>query len=408
MSQAPPRPSTSTGATRLLAGYRVIDLSSMLAGPYCGYQLALLGAEVIKVEAPGDGDLARLFGADAELGQQRMGASYLAQNAGKASIVLDLKASEDRATFLDLVREADVVLENYRPGVMDRLGLGYAALKAIKPDLVFCAISGFGATGPMRHRAAYDQIIQGYAGVMDATGTPDSGPVRVGFPICDILGGLNAAFAIAAALAHRATSGEGAYIDVSLMESTMSALAWAASNYLIAGREPSRLGNDNVAASPSGLFRTGRGGLNISANKQKQFEALCTAIGRAELIDDPRFVLRPDRLKNRAALTAEIEATLLHRPAAEWEEILAAAGVPVGRVLTVAEALNHPHIAEREFLHEFANMPMPSGRPLTILRGGFRVNGASPTVDLPPPALDAQREPILRKARETRHLAAST
>ncbi|PZO79262.1 MAG: CoA transferase [Mesorhizobium amorphae] len=377
--------------SKLLHGYRVLDLSSMLAGPYCGYQLALLGAEVVKIEAPGDGDLARLFGADAELGEQRMGASFLAQNAGKLSIVLNLKDAEDRATFLGLVRTADVVLENYRPGVMDRLGFGFEALKREKEDIVLCSISGFGATGPLSQRAAYDQIIQGYAGVMDITGTAESGPVRVGFPICDILGGIHACFGIAAALAERERSGTGAHIDVSLMESTMSALAWAASNYLIAGREPSRLGNDNVAASPSGLFRTASGALNIAANKQAQFEALCRAIGRQDLVSDPRFAVRQGRLANRAELTREIEATLSTRSAVEWEDILAEHSVPAGRVLSVAEALAHPQTAARGFVQEFPDMPMPSGRPLSVLRGGFVVDGHAPAASCPPPELDSDR-----------------
>jgi CoA:oxalate CoA-transferase len=379
----------------LLAGYRVIDLSSMLAGPYCGYQLALLGAEVIKVEAPEDGDLARLFGADPQLGEKRMGASFLAQNAGKSSIVLNLKNDADRKIFAELVATADVVLENYRPGVMERLGFGYAALQDLKPDIVYCAISGFGATGPLKNRPAYDQIIQGYAGIMDVTGNADTGPLRAGFPICDILGGLHGTYAIAAALANRERTGTGVYLDVSLMESAMSALAWAASNYLIAGREPGRLGNDNVAASPSGLFATGEGEINIAANKQEQYEALCRAIEREDLISDARFAIRKDRLTNRAALKAEIETTLLQRSAAEWEGILAVANVPAGRVLSVPDALHHEHIRERNFVQEFPEVRTSDGRPLSILRGGFLVDGEAPRVSRPPPELDGQREEIL-------------
>ncbi|MDB5657982.1 MAG: CoA transferase [Cypionkella sp.] len=379
----------------LLAGYRIVDLSSMLAGPFCGYQLALMGAEVIKVEAPEDGDLARLFGADADLGQQRMGASFLAQNAGKSSIVLNLKDKNDRAILSDLVATADVVLENYRPGVMTRLGFGYDVLQTLRPGIVYCAITGFGATGPLSQRPAYDQIIQGFWGVMDITGTPESGPLRAGFPICDILGGLHGAYAIAAALARREQTGEGARLDVSLMESTMSALAWAASNYLIAGKDPSRFGNDNTAASPSGTFRTADGMINIAANKQQQYEALCHAIKRDDPISDARFALRRDRLTNRAELKAEIEHTLATRGTAEWDTIFAAASVPAGPVLSVPQALSHPHIAARDFVQQFDDMPVPSGRPLSILRGGFQVDGKSPKVDRPPPHLDAQRDEIL-------------
>lgn len=378
----------------------------MLAGPYCGYQLALLGAEVIKVEAPEDGDLARLFGADQQLGERRMGASFLAQNAGKSSIVLNLKNASDRAIFAELVASADVVLENYRPGVMDRLGFGYTVLQDLKPGIVYCAISGFGATGPLRNRPAYDQIIQGYAGIMDITGDAESGPLRAGFPICDILGGLHGTYAIAAALANRERTGKGAYLDVSLMESAMSALAWAASNYLIAGKEPGRLGNDNIAASPSGLFATGHGNINIAANKQEQYEALCRAIGREDLISDTRFAIRKDRLTNRAALKAEIEKTLSERSALEWEEILAVANVPAGCVLSVPEALHHDHIRQRNFVQEFPDVTTSDGRPLSILRGGVLVDGEAPRVGRPPPQLDEQREEILAGLRHVARAAA--
>ncbi|TGT13723.1 CoA transferase, partial [Mesorhizobium sp. M8A.F.Ca.ET.213.01.1.1] len=196
--------------TDLLSGIRVLDLTNVLAGPYCAYQLALLGADVIKVEAPNGGDLARQLGASATLNQAGMGASFLAQNAGKRSVVLDLKQEADRDRFLDLVASADALVENFRPGVMDRLGLGYASLKAIRPGLVYCAISGFGQSGPMRDNPAYDQIIQGLSGIMSITGTPETAPLRVGYPVADTLGGLVGAFAIAAALVKQKTSGEGA------------------------------------------------------------------------------------------------------------------------------------------------------------------------------------------------------
>src|SRR5829696_6025956 len=294
----------------LLDGVRVLDLTNVLAGPFACYQLAVLGAEVIKVEVPGSGDLARQLGADAGLNQRHMGASFLAQNAGKRSVTLNLKHKAGKAAFQRLVASSDVVVENFRPGVMDRLGLGYAALKEVKPDIVFCAISGFGQDGPLNGNPAYDQIIQGLSGVMSVTGTPEIAPLRVGYPVCDTIGGITAAFAIAAALVKRAHTGEGESIDVSMLEASLVAMGWAVSNWLIAGVKPQPMGNENMTASPSGTFRTGDGLLNIAANKQEQFETLCRLIGREGLIADPRFAVREERKRRRFELNAEIEHAL--------------------------------------------------------------------------------------------------
>ncbi len=226
----------------LLAGLRVLDLTNVLAGPFCCYQLAQLGAEVIKVETPGTGDLARQLGADPELNRRLMGASFLAQNAGKRSITLNLKNAKAREAFTRLVKTSDVVVENFRPGVMERLELGYERLKAIKPDLIYCAISGFGQDGPLRLNPAYDQIIQGLSGVMSVTGDAQSAPLRVGYPVADTMGGITAAYAISAALFRRERSGEGEFIDVSMLESTLVAMGWVVSNWLIAGVRPRAAG----------------------------------------------------------------------------------------------------------------------------------------------------------------------
>ncbi len=379
--------------TALLAGTRVLDLTNVLAGPYAGYQLALLGADVIKVEAP-DGDLARQLGASPALNAARMGASFLAQNAGKRSVVLDLKSEAGRAAFLDLVATADVVLENFRPGVMDRLGLSVDALRARRPDLIYCAISGFGQTGPMRDNPAYDQIVQGLSGVMSITGSPETAPLRVGYPVCDTLGGLFGAFAIAAALVRRARTGEGAILDVSMLESTISALGWPVSNYLTAGVEPQPMGNENMTAAPSGTFATGDGPLNIAANKGEQFVALCREIGRPELAADPRFAERETRKRNRLALKAEIEAALAGASATEWEARLNRAGVPAGRVLAVPQALAEPQVAARAMTARFEAVPGLE-RPLTVVRGGFLVDGEAPRPSRPPPALGEHDDEIL-------------
>jgi CoA:oxalate CoA-transferase len=243
---------------KLLEGVRVIDLTNVLAGPFCCYQLAQLGADVIKVEVPRSGDLARQLGADPELNQNLMGASFLAQNAGKRSLTINLKSSPGREVFHRLVATADVVVENFRPGVMDRLSLGYEALRKAKANLIYCAISGFGKDGPLKDNPAYDQIVQGLSGVMSVTGDKQSAPLRVGFPVADTIGGLTAAFAIAAALFRRTGSGQGEFIDVSMLEATLVTMGWAVSNWLIAGIRPEPMGNENMTASPSGTFKTGR------------------------------------------------------------------------------------------------------------------------------------------------------
>ncbi|UVK40527.1 CoA transferase [Mesorhizobium sp. AR10] len=379
--------------TDLLSGIRVLDLTNVLAGPYCAYQLALLGADVIKVEAPQGGDLARQLGASPELNKAAMGASFLAQNAGKRSVMLDLKKDADRERFLDLVASADALVENFRPGVMDRLGLGYETLKEVRPGLVYCAISGFGQTGPMRDNPAYDQIIQGLSGIMSITGTPETAPLRVGYPVADTLGGLVGAFAIAAALVKQKTSGEGAFLDVSMLECTLSALGWPVSNYLTAGVDPQPMGNENMTAAPSGAFHTGDGLLNIAANKQEQFVMLCQLIGRPELAQDSRFAERETRKRNRAALKVLIEAALASASAASWEEKLNRAGVPAGRVLTIPQVLKERQVIERGMTARFQGVP-GMDRPLTVVRGGFMVDGAAPLPTLPPPALGEHMDEV--------------
>ncbi|AZO61173.1 MULTISPECIES: CoA transferase [unclassified Mesorhizobium] len=379
--------------TDLLSGIRVLDLTNVLAGPYCAYQLALLGADVIKVEAPPGGDLARQLGASPELNKAGMGASFLAQNAGKRSVVLDLKQEADRERFLDLVATADALVENFRPGVMDRLGLGHEKLKEVRPSLVYCAISGFGQTGPMRGNPAYDQIIQGLSGIMSITGTPETAPLRVGYPVADTLGGLVGAFAIAAALVRQKTSGEGAFLDVSMLECTLSALGWPVSNYLTAGVQPQAMGNENMTAAPSGAFRTGEGLLNIAANKQEQFVILCGLIGRPDLASDPRFAERETRKGNRAALKPLIEDALAGAPAAVWEEKLNRAGVPAGRVLTIPQVLQERQVIERRMTTRFQEIP-GMDNPLTVVRGGFMVDGAAPVPAGPPPRLGAHMDDV--------------
>ncbi len=380
-----------------LAGFRVLDLSNVLAGPFCSYQLALLGADVIKVETPGTGDLARQLGADGALSAALMGASFLAQNANKRSITINLKSEEGKRVLRTLVADADVLVENFRPGVMHRLGLAYDDLRTVNPSLVYCAISGFGQYGPMSGAPAYDQIVQGLSGVMSITGDADTAPLRVGYPVCDSIGGISAAFAVASALAGRARSGEGSFIDVSMLDATIATMGWVVSNLLIAGQVPVPMGNDNFTAAPSGAFRTGTGLLNIAANKQEQFEALMRVVGRADLIADPRFAKREARKAHRRALTTVIEDALATQSAEAWEPVLNAAGIPAGRVLSVPDALDLEQVRERELVHRFAGLE-PIGRDVPVVRAGYRVDGAAAELHRPPPTLGEHTDDILIEA----------
>ncbi|MFC7517378.1 CaiB/BaiF CoA transferase family protein [Herbaspirillum sp. GCM10030257] len=386
--------------TTLLSGIKVLDLTNVLAGPFTGYQMALLGAEVTKVETPGSGDLARQLGADAGLNKENMGTSFLAQNAGKRSIALNLKSAAGKKVFARLVQQTDVVLENFRPGVMDRLGLGYDALRLINPGLIYCAISGFGQTGPLASAPAYDQIIQGRSGVMSITGDEATAPLRVGYPVCDTIGGMTAAFAISSALVRRERSGEGAFLDVSMLDSAIVTMGWIVSNQLIAGQAPVPMGNNNFTASPSGTFRTGSGLLNIAANKQEQFETLCQIVGRPQLIADPRFAARESRKQYRAALTQAIEDALSENTAAHWEEVLTTAGVPAGQVLSVEQALNQEQIAHRELL---MHLPFNDGNrdSITVTRSGFKVDGNVTCVEQGPPRLAEHTTTVLQEAGYT-------
>jgi crotonobetainyl-CoA:carnitine CoA-transferase CaiB-like acyl-CoA transferase len=380
-------------STRPLAGITVLDLTNVLAGPFAGYQLACLGARVIKVESL-DGDLARRLGADAAYAREKMGVSFLAVNAGKESIAVDLKHPDGKALLRRLVAGADVLIENFRPGVMARLALDHAALRTHNPRLVYCAISGFGATGPFAHRPAYDQIIQGLAGVMSVTGDADNAPLRVGYPVCDTIGGLTAAFAICAQLLHTRATGEGAYLDVSMLDATIATMGWVVSNYLNAGVEPRPMGNDNFTAAPSGTFCTADGLLNIAANEQKQFERLCDLVDAPELKSDPRFCERESRKRYRTDLTAAIESRLATRSAAAWEALLVAAGIPAGRVLSVPEILNHAHVAAADSIARYEHVP-GAARAVQLARPGFRIDGERPRAATAPPVLSAEGDRLL-------------
>lgn len=369
-----------------LSGIRVLDLTNVLAGPYCTYQLMLYGAEVVKIEVPDSGDLARHLGPDAQLNDAGIGASFLAQNAGKKSVELNLKDARDKARLNDLVRGADVLVENFRAGVLARLGFSWEHLRALNPALVYCAITGFGQTGPMSQAPAYDQIIQGLSGMMSITGTPQTAPLRVGFPVCDTIGGLMAALAISAALAGRERTGEGCFLDLSMLESSISAMGWPATHLLISGIEPAPTGTQNATAAPSGTFHAADGPLNIAANRQSQFESLCRTIGRPELVSDPRFADSETRKRHRDALSVVLNAALRSRTAAEWEQVLPDVGVPAARILSVAQAVRSPQLTHRGFFTE-VGFPGDKARTVRVMGNGVLVNGDPLRPTGPPPLL---------------------
>lgn len=378
-----------------LDGVRVLDLTNVISGPLASYQLAMLGAEVIKIEVPGVGDLGRKFGADPALGKKGMGVSFCAINAGKKSLTLNLKHQRGKEVFRRLAKDADVVFENFRPGTMKKLGLDYDALKAINAGLIYCAISGFGQTGPLSQRPTYDQIIQGFCGLMSLTGDPDTAPIRAGYVVCDTMAAITAAFAISAALYRKQKSGNGEMIDVSMLDASLASMAsWPISNYLNADRVPLPQGNENPSSSPSGAYRTGDGLLNIVNNEDKHFERLCEVIGMPELKTDPRFAERNTRIANRAQMRAVLEEALQAKGAIEWERLFDAAGVPAGRILTIPEIMAHPQIESRQLIKRFKDVP-GAGRDIAVTRVGFRLANGQPDVDAPPPQLGQDNAAVL-------------
>ena len=377
----------------MLSGIRVLDMTNVLAGPFCCHQLAHMGAEVIKIEAVGRGDLARQLGSDKNLSAAKMGISFLAQNSGKKSLSLDLKSEDGKAIFQRLLATADVLVENFRPGVMARLGQDYERLKQSHPQLIYCAISGFGQTGPMSKRPAYDQIIQGLSGVMSITGNPEDDPLRVGYPLADTIGGLTAAMAISAALNK---TPRGQFIDVSMLDSVLATMGWVVSNYLIGGVEPAKHGNENVTSAPSGTFRTGDGLLNIAANEERQWQSLISHLGCEHLAEDARFETRNDRKANRAELTGELEIWLAGKSAKQWESELTSLGVPVGIVMSVPAILENEHTNHRGLLADFDDVT-GIDRDISVVRTGFQTNGTPMKVSSPPPTLGQHNEDLLRQ-----------
>jgi len=378
-----------------LKGKRVIDLSQVLAGPYATYLLALMGAEVIKIEKPGEGDWTRDGGTDPDLARQKMSANYLTQNGAKKSVTIDLKKPEGRALVLELAAGADVFLENFKPGVAARLGLGFAPVRAANPAIVYCSISAFGQSGPFSPRPAYDHIIQGMCGIMQTTGQPGDGPTKVGAPYVDYATGMNAALAVMAGLMEVQRTGEAVQIDVAMLDTALLLMASLMTQHLTSGWMPARNGNEAWSASPSsGAFETANGTLMLAANNDRQFLKLCEALERTDICADPRWNSTDVRTRNAGGLRAELNAVFLTRSAAEWEDLLARFDVPAGRVRTLDEILSEDHVRARELLHVMRIAGCD--KPIHVPGLSFHADGKAPAPLSPPPALGADTEDVLR------------
>ena len=386
-----------SAATPPFAGIRVLDATHVMAGPFCTYQLALLGAAVIRVEPLEASDPIRVHGPDAVLNRRRMGTSFLAQNAGKRSLALNLRDPDGRAIFRRLAERADVVVENFRPGVLERLGLGAPVLRAANPRLVYCAVSGFGQDGPLRDRPAYDHIVQAISGMMAVTGTPTSGPLRVGFPLADYVAGLLAAFAVAVALFRRERTGAGEIIDVAMLDAALMIMGPLLTQVLIGGRDPGLVGNAPFGGSPfSGVFATADGLLAVVGSTPKQCAAICRVLGRADLAGNPEIVDWQARPELGAELAPILTSAYLGRTAEDWELALAAADVPAGKIRGLEEILRHPHLAGRNLLLRLDGAP-GIDRQIVVPNVGFKLGGAEAFALRPPPLPGADTHDVLRE-----------
>jgi crotonobetainyl-CoA:carnitine CoA-transferase CaiB-like acyl-CoA transferase len=376
------------------SGVRVLDFTRYLAGPYGTYQLALLGADVVKIESR-EGDDTRGQLADPVWAARKMAPSFLAVNGNKRSITLDLRKPEAVEIVKRLVVGADVVWENFRGGVMDRLGLGYAALSAVNPRLIYCAVSGFGQTGPERTTAAFDGKLQAMSGIMSITGEPAHGPTRAGFAICDTIGGMTAALAVASALYQRTHTGRGQLVDVAMLDAALAFIPGTVSEYTVAGIEPKQIGNGSVSRKPTASrFRARDGYLVLAVLTEKQFASLMRTLGRADALTDPRFKDWPARTANEPALRELIESALAADTPKSWEARLTAADVPCGSIWKVDEIVHHPQLAHRDVLQTIDSRY----GPMRLVGAGFRLEHGGPGLDREPPTLGEHTEEILRQA----------
>ncbi len=376
---------------RLFEGVRVLDLSRMLAGPYASQLLADMGAEVIKIEEPDGGDPIRGMGPpflpDGE------SAYFLAINRSKKSVALDLAKEAGRAVFYDLVRQADVVLENFRPGVMERLGCGWAKLWSLNQRLVVCSISAYGQEGPYRDWPAFDLALQAMGGAMSLTGEPGGAPVRMGLPMGDLAGGVFGAFAVAGALLRRERTGEGGRIDLSLLDCQVSLLTYVAQYFWAGGRVPGPLGSAHASVVPYGALATRDGHLIVAVFAEKFWRGFCRALARPEWERDPRFLTNRDRVLNREALMPLVEAELRTRTTADWLQRLQAEGVPAAPIQSVDRVLDDPQVRQRGMVVELEH---PVHGRLPTLGTPLKVDGALGLAVAPPPRLGEHTDLVLR------------
>jgi crotonobetainyl-CoA:carnitine CoA-transferase CaiB-like acyl-CoA transferase len=376
------------------AGIRILDFTRYLAGPFGTYQLALLGADVIKIE-PRTGDEMRHSQLSKEWSERGMAPSFLALNANKRSLTLDLTKPRAAEIVERLVERADVVWENFRPGVMEKFGLGYEALGAINPRLIYCAVSGFGQSGPERHTAAFDGKMQAMSGIMSITGHEEMGPTRAGFALCDTIGGMTGAFAVASALFQRASTGKGQLVDVAMLDAALAFLGPQVAEYTVTGHQHRQFGNLSTTRKPTGnRFAAGEGHLMLAVMTDRQFEKLMHALGRPETLDDPRFKDWPARGANEAALREIIESALASADAKTWEARLTEADVPCASIWTIGEIVHHPQVAHRDVLKTVDS----AYGALTLVGSGFRLAEGCGSIDRAPPSLGEHTDEILSEA----------
>jgi len=378
-----------------LDGTLVVDFSHVMAGPYASHLLRLLGAEVIKIEAPGIGDAMRNYGADRRY--DGMAPAFVAVNAGKKSMVLNLKHLPAREAVRRLIARADVVLENFRPGVMARLGLDYASVRELQPRMVYCSVSGYGQHSPRRDWPAIDNIVQATSGMMSLSGEQGDDPMRVGFPVVDTLTGQTAAFAILAALLRRERTGAGELIDVAMFDAAIAFMASAVVPYLVTGRGLARTGNVGYSGQPtSGVFVSSDGRqVSLGVVQQPQFETLARLVGRADWLADPRFANADLRRKHADEMHQALSALFATRPAAQWEQELSEAGIPCGMVREVSEAIALDGLAERGIKLPLHVPSLPDLQDVAIVNAGFKFSEDSPHIDVAPPCLGEHNEEIL-------------
>jgi formyl-CoA transferase len=385
-----------------LGHIRVLDLSRVLAGPWCSQNLADLGADVIKIERPGCGDDTRAWGPpyapDADGRDTSEAAYYLAANRGKRSVTVDIASGEGQALLRELVRHCDVVLENFKVGHLKRYGLDYDSLRAIKPDLVYCSITGFGQDGPYAHRAGYDFLIQGMGGLMSVTGErddlPGGGPQKAGVALTDLMTGMYATVAVLAALTYRDRSGEGQHIDMALLDTQVAMLANMGSNYLNSGKPPRRWGNAHANIVPYQTFACADGHIIVATGNDGQYQKFVEAGGRPELGADPRFATNPLRVQNRDTLVPLLADMVRQRGRAEWIALLESVGVPCGPINDIGEVFDNPQVKAREVAIE---LPHPAAGTVKLVRNPIRMSRTPATSAKAPPLLGQHTDEVLRE-----------